>query len=338
MNVTTIGIDLAKNTFSVCGCNAHGKVLFRKSLNRDKLPAFIAQQPPCLIGMEACSGAHHWARLFQSHGHTIGIMAPRFVTPFRKGGKNDGNDAVAIALAVSHPEMRFVAIKNPEQQAALCLHRLREGLVQDRTAQVNRLRGLLSEFGIIIPQGFGEARRTIPVILADNNNALPVLARRLLNDAHEHLEHIHQQVLAYDREIEAIARLNEHARRLTAIPGIGPVTATALLATVGDFKQFKNGRQFAAWLGLTPRQFTTGGKTRLGRITKQGDIYLRTLLIHGARAVVARREQKEDAVGEWIKALVNRAGFKRTAVALAAKQARVIWAIMTKDSEYTAMT
>lgn len=337
MNVTTIGIDLAKNTFSVSGCNAHGKVLFRKSLHRDKLLAFMAQQPPCLIGMEACSGAHHWARLFQAQGHTIGIMAPKFVTPFRKGGKNDGNDAVAIAQAVAHPEMHFVAVKSPEQQAALCLHRLREGLVQDRTAQVNRLRGLLSEFGIIIPQGFGEARRAIPVILADTDNALPGLARRLLHDAHEHLEHIHQQVLAHDREIEAIARLNENARRLTAIPGIGPVTATALIATVGDFRQFRNGRQFAAWLGLTPRQFTTGGKTRLGRITKQGDTYLRTLLIHGARAVVARREQKEDAVGEWIKALVNRAGFKRAAVALAAKQARVIWAIMTKNAEYTTM-
>ncbi len=337
MNTTTIGIDLAKNTFSVCGCNTYGKVLFRKSLRRDKLLEFIAQQPPCLIGMEACSGAHHWARLFQAQGHTVGIMAPKFVTPFRKGGKNDGNDAAAIALAVSHPEMHFVAIKHPEQQAALCLHRLRQGLVEDRTAQVNRLRGLLSEFGIIIPQGFGEARRAIPDILGNEHNALPALARRLLRDANEHLEQLHQQVLAYDREIEAIARLNEQAKRLTAIPGIGPVTATALIATVGDFKQFKNGRQFAAWLGLTPRQFTTGGKTRLGRITKQGDTYLRTLLIHGARAVVARREQKEDVVGEWIKALINRAGFKRTAVALAAKQARVVWAIMTKDSEYTAM-
>jgi transposase len=337
MNVTTIGIDLAKNTFSLCGSNVHGKVLFRKTLQRDKLLAFIAQQPPCLIGMEACSGAHYWARQFQSLGHTIGIMAPKFVTPFRKGGKNDSNDAAAIAQAVAHPEMHFVTVKSAEQQAALCLHRLREGLVADRTAQVNRLRGLLSEFGIVIPQGFGEAKRTIPAILDDTNNALPVLARRLLRDAYDHLEHIHQQVLAYDREIESIARLNEDAKRLTAIPGIGPITATALLATVGDFKQFKNGRQFAAWLGLTPRQYTTGGKTRLGRITKRGDVYLRTLLIHGARSVVARREQKLDAVGHWIKALVNRAGFKCAAVALAAKQARMVWAIMTKQSEYTAV-
>lgn len=337
MNVTTIGIDLAKNSFSVCGANAHDKILFKKSFSRLQLASFIAQHPTCLIAMEACSGAHYWSRLFTTMGHRTPIIAPKFVTPFRKGGKNDGNDAVAICHAAAHPDMRFVPTKSEEQQAALCMHRLRQAMVQDRTAQVNRLRGLLSEFGLVMPQGFHEAFKTIPALLDHPSTHLPVLAKRLIQDAYQHLRHIHQQVLTYDREIEAIARLNEQAKRMGNVPGIGTLTSTAAIATVGDFHQFQNGRQFAAWVGLVPRQFSTGGKTRLGRITKRGDTYLRTLLIHGARAVVARREHLDGATGEWLRQLVDRVGFKRAAVALAAKNARIIWAMMTKNTEYATM-
>lgn len=334
MNVTTIGIDLAKDTFSLQGLDAHGRPVFHKSLSRSKLSAFIAQQPPCLIGMEACSGAHHWAREFQQHGHRIGIMAPWFVTPYRKGGKNDGNDAAAIAEAATRPTMRFVAVKSAEQQAVLCLHRMRDGLVKARTAQVNQLRGLLSEFGLIVPKGYYEARKHIPLLLEDADNGLPVLARRLLADAYVRLQQLHRDILAYDREIDGLARTSEPVQRLLTVPGVGPVTASALVATVGDPAQFANGRQLAAWLGLVPRQYSTGGKTRLGPITKRGDGYLRTLLIHGARAVIARVAGKTDRLSLWIQQLVARVGIKRAAVALAAKNARIVWALMRRNETF----
>ena len=334
MDVTTIGIDLAKNTFSVHGIDAHGKTVLRKTVSRAKLLPLLAQQPVALIGMEACSGAHHWARQLADLGHRVGIMAPKFVVPYRKGGKNDGNDAEAICEAVARPGMRYVPIKSAEQQAVLCLHRIRRGLIKERTAAVNQLRGLLSEFGLIMPQGRYPAMYLIPQILEDAENGLPTLARRLLHDLYMRLQRIHDEVLAYDRELEHLAKESDAALRLMRVPGVGAVTATALVASVGDAHQFKNGRQFAAWLGLTPRQYTTGGKIRLGRITKKGDVYLRTLLIHGTRAVLAALKDKQDRISIWLRELIVRRGYKRATVALAAKNARILWALMAHGDSY----
>ena len=334
MNVTTIGIDLAKNTFSLHGADSRGQMVFRKTLSRGKLLPFLAQQPPCLIGMEACSGAHYWGRELMKRGHRVGIMAPRFVAPYRKGGKNDGNDAEAICEAVGRPGMRFVPVKSDEQQAVLSLHRIRQGLIKERTALINQLRGLLSEFGLIMPKGRYSAQHDIPGILEDAENGLPMLTRKLLHDTWLRLKTLNEQILAYDRELNHLVHDSEPAKRLMTIPGIGAITATALLASVGDPKQFKNGRQFAAWLGLTPRQYTTGGKIRLGRITKKGDAYLRTLLIHGTRAVLSTVKDKQDRLSIWTKTLIERRGYKRAAVALAAKNARILWALMIKGETY----
>jgi transposase len=334
MNVTTIGIDLAKTVFSLHGVDGHGKVVIRKTLSRSKLLPFLAQQPSCLIGMEACSGAHHWGRELVKLGHRVGIMAPKFVAAYRKGGKNDGNDAEAISEAVARPGMRFVPVKSAEQQAILSLHRIRQGLIKERTALINQLRGLLSEFGLICPKGRYSAQHHIPDILEDADNGLPMLARRLLSDTYQRLRTLNEQILAYDRELNHLVRASEPAQRLMTVPGIGAITASAMLASVGDPKQFRNGRQFAAWLGLTPRQYTTGGKIRLGRITKKGDAYLRTLLIHGTRAVLATVKDKDDKLSRWTKALIERRGYKRAAVALAAKHARILWALMVKDETY----
>lgn len=334
MNVTTIGIDLAKNSFSLHGVDAHGKPVLHKNLNRPALLSWLAQQPPSLIGMEACSGAHHWGRALEKLGHRVGIMAPRFVAPYRKGGKNDGNDAKAICEAVARPGMRFVPIKSAEQQSVLCLHRIRQGLIKERTAAINQLRGLLAEFGLVMPKGRYGAQRHLPRILEDAENGLPMLARRLLHDVSLRLNTLNEQLLAYDRELEQLARGSETARRLMTIPGIGAVTASAMLASVGDPRQFQSGRAFAAWLGLVPRQYTTGGKIRLGRITKRGDAYLRTLLIHGTRAVLAKMKDKPDRLSAWSRALIERRGYKRAAVALAAKNARILWALMRRGTTY----
>lgn len=334
MNITSLGIDLAKNSFSVHGVDQHGKTVFRKNLSRAKLLPFLAQQPPSLIGMEACSGAHYWGRELIKLGHRVGIMASRFVAPYRKGGKNDGNDAEAICEAVARPGMRFVPVKSVEQQAVLCLHRIRQGLIKERTALINQLRGLLSEFGLIMPTGRYPAQHYLPQILEDSENGLPMLVRRLLHDLYQRLQGMNEQILAYDRELEHLAKASLASQQLMSVPGVGAITATALLASVGDPHQFRNGRQFAAWLGLTPRQHTTGGKIKLGRITKKGDVYLRTLLIHGTRAVLASLKDKADRLSAWIRALIERRGYKRAAVALAAKNARILWALMVKHESY----
>ena len=334
MNITTVGIDLAKNVFSLHGVDGHGKTVLKKTVSRGKLLETMANLPRCMVGMEACTGAHHWARQLTALGFEARIIAPRFVIPYRKSGKNDGNDAEAICEATSRPAMRFVPVKSAEQQATLCLHRIRQGLVSERTAQINQVRGLLAEFGLIMPKGRYPAQHHIPDILEDAANGLPALARRLLADVWQRILQLNQQILAYDREIEQLARHNPIAQRLMTIPGIGAISATALEASIGSPQQFKNGRQLAAWLGLVPRQYSTGGKTRLGRITKQGDKYLRTLLIHGTRAVLATLGNKRDKTSNWLRELIVRRGYKRAAVALAAKNARIIWAILTRGETY----
>lgn len=336
MDIITIGIDLAKNTFSLHGVDGKGAVGLRKTVSRKKLLSTLANLPPCLVGMEACSGAHYWAREIDKLGHTVRIMAPKFVIPYRKGGKNDSNDAAAICEAVARPDMRFVPIKSTEQQAVLSLHRIRQGLIQYRTGLVNQLRGLLAEFGLIIPQGRYQMHAHIPLILEDASNGLPALARQLIHGVWQRYQASHEQILEADRMLSTLARESEQARRLMTIPGVGEQVSTAVIASI-DARQFNNGRQLAAWMGLTPRQYTTGGHIRLGRITKQGDKYLRTCLIHGARAVAANLRDKQDKTSCWLRALIERRGYKRAIVALAARNARLIWTLMIKREDYRAM-
>jgi transposase len=337
MSVSAIGIDLAKNTFSLHGIDGHGKVFLKKTVSRKKLLLTLANVPPCLVGMEACSGAHYWAREIGKLGHDVRIMASKFVIPYRKGGKNDNNDAAAICEAVTRPDMRFVPIKSAEQQAILSLHRVRQGLITQRTALINQLRGLLTEFGIVIPKGRHQTHDYVPDILEDGENGLPTLARELIHDVWQRYRVTCEEVLSADRKLSALAKENEQASRLMTIPGIGELVATAMVASV-DPKQFENSRQVAAWLGLTPRQYTTGGHIRLGRITKQGDNYLRMCLVHGARAVVANLRDKQDKVSCWIRELIARRGYKRAIVAVAARNARLIWTLLVKQEEYRVLS
>lgn len=334
MVIKAIGIDLAKSVFSLYGIDDHGKCVLRKTVKRHQLLNEIAKIPKCLIGMEACSSAQHWAHEFIKLGHDARIMPARFVIPYRKSQKNDSNDAEAICEAVTRPNMRFVAIKSAEQQAVLCLHRLRRGLIKDRTARINRLRGLLAEYGFAAPKGRYPGQTTMYALLEDAENSLPDLARRLLKECWDSIEALSKEIQSYDRQLSELAKQSESAKRLMTIPGIGEITATGLVATISDGKQYDNGRQLAAWLGLVPRQYSTGGKPRLGRISKQGDSYLRTLLIHGARAVVSTCKDKEDKLSLWIKSLLARVGFAKTTVALAAKNARIAWALLTRETEF----
>jgi len=333
MSVSAIGIDLAKNSFSLHGTDEHGKVFLKKTVTRSKLLLTLANVPSCLVGMEACSGAHYWAREIRKLGHEVRIMAPKFIIPYRKGGKNDNNDAAAICEAVTRPDMRFVPVKSAEQQAVLSLHRIRQGLITQRTALINQLRGLLSEFGLVIPKGRYQTHDHIPAILEDADNGLPFLARELIDEVWQRYRTTCEEVLKADRRLSALARENEQAKRLMTIPGIGEQVATAMVASV-DAAQFDNGRQLAAWLGLTPRQYTTGGHIRLGRITKQGDKYLRMCLVHGARAVVANLREKQDKISCWIRELIARRGYKRAIVAVAARNARLIWTLLMKQEDY----
>ena len=330
--ITTVGIDLAKNVLSVHGVDAHGKAVLRKSLSRSKVLELMAQLPACRVGMEACSGAHALARTLQALGHDARIMAPKFIVPYRKNQKNDGNDAAAICEAVDRPNMRFVPIKSAEQQAMLVVHRVRSELVQSRGGLINQVRSLLTEFGIVMPQGRFNFRHTIGVALDDAR--LPTLARHILHEVNQRIRVLDEDILAYDRRIEAMVRDNVLMRRIVAVCGVGPITASAIVASVGDAKLFKNGRQFAAWLGLVPRQYSTGGKAVLGRITKRGDVYLRTLLIHGARSALIALARRTDRLSRWAAALTERRGFKRACVAMAAKNARIIWALLAKGEDF----
>ena len=334
MKIMRIGIDLAKNVFQIHGVDKQEQVVLRKQLRRKQMLTFFAQIPPCLIGMESCGGSHYWARELRKLGHDARLIAPQFVKPYRRNDKNDSNDAEAICEAVGRPNMRFVPIKDEEQQAVLTLHRARQLLVRERTALVNHARGLLAEFGIVVGQGPARLRAALPRVLEDADNGLPPLAREVFSDLYERLVEMEQRIADYDRKVEQLAREDEVACRLMQVEGIGPLTATALVASVGDARMFKNGRQFAAWLGLVPRQFSSGGKSRHGRITKRGDVYLRTLLIHGARAVMRFMARRDDARSRWVLSLKERRGFNKAAVALAAKNARVLWALMANGGEY----
>jgi transposase len=324
--ITTVGIDLAKNVFSLHGVDATGKTLLRRTVRRDRLMETVAALSPCLIGMEACSGAHEWGRRFEQHGHTVKLMAPKFVAPYRKSEKNDGNDAEAVCEAATRPNMRFVPVKSAEQQALLTLHRVRQGFVVERTAIINRLRGLMSEFGVVMPLRSVTVRRQA----AQAAEGLPELARRAIEDLLAQLRLLDERIDAYDTQIHAQAKLSEPARRLMQIRGIGATTALAIVATVGNAREFKNGRQFAAWIGLVPGQYSTGGRPRLGRISKRGDAYLRNLLVQGARSVLQTAPAHQDRLSRWALELQARRGYYRTLVAIANKNARIAWVLLAK--------
>ena len=334
MDIKTLGIDLAKNVFQLHGVNKASKVVLRKRITRAKLAEFMANLPPCLIGMEACGSAHHWARKFQDMGHTVRLMAPQFVKPYIKSNKNDMNDAAGICEAVSRPSMRFVPIKNVEQQDLQSLHRVRSQSVKQRTAQANQIRGLLSEYGIILPEGISHISRELPSILEDAENLLTFLTREIFADLYKKFTSLTSTVEDYTKKIERIAKEDKRCQRLTKIEGIGPLGATAIVAAVGNASVFKNGRELAAWLGLVPRQHSSGNRIRLLGINKNGNTYIRTLLIHGWRAVVNVCDKKKDARSCWIKDKKERCGFNKAAVAVANKNARIIWALLTSGEEY----
>ena len=334
MKITTIGVDLAKSVFQIHGVNAQGKTVLRKRLNRAEMVTFFVNLPPCLVGMEACGSAHYWARKLGALGHSVKLMAPQFVKPYVKSNKNDVADAEAICEAVARPNMRFVAIKTVEQQAILSLHRARAGFVKSRTALANQIRGLLAEFGMVIPRGIRSVIGTLPVIVDEpSENGLPGVMRELLRGLLEQLQGLDRQVVELETQIKHWHREHEASRRLEAIPGIGPITASALIATIGDARVFGNGRQLAAWLGLVPKQHSSGGKPTLLGISKRGDAYLRTLLIHGARAVVRVAEAKIDGVG-WLDKLLVRRNKNIATVALANKNARMVWALLAHGDSF----
>jgi transposase len=310
----------------------------RKALRRDALLAWSAALPPCVMAMEACGGAHHWARELTRQGHTVRIIAAEFVKPFRKSGKNDANDAEAICTAVRQANMRFVAMKSVPQQAALCVHRLRQGLVEERTALINRLRGLLTEFGVVAPLSPEKLRRELRHCLDEEKSCLPPTVRQLVRDELAALDPLEQRIASYAEQIAVQAHDHPQARRLQGIAGVGPLTAAAVVATVGQPQEFRNGRQFAAWLGLVPKQHSTGGKTRLGRITRRGDAYLRTLLILGAKSALQAALRKPPALRHrlqrWIVDVFGRIGYHKTLAAIANKHARIIWALLVKGEDF----
>jgi len=337
MAIVKIGLDIAKVVFQVHGVDGHGKVVLKKTLSRSEMLAYFAKLPVCLIGLEACAGAHYWARELRRHGHDVRLIAAQFVTPYRKSGKNDANDAEAICEAVGRPNMRFVPVKTEEAQAILTVHRARELLVSERIALSNQIRGLLGEFGIVVATGMARLRRVMMEVQTGERH-LPLLAKETIDELYERMLNLNGKAAEYERKITLLARQSEAAKRLMKIEGVGAITATALVASVSDAKLFRNGREFAAWLGLTPRQYSSGGKTRLGGITKRGDARLRTLLIHGTRSALRFMADKFDSKSQWVIALQKRSCNNVAAVALAARNARIIWAMLARGTEYRSAT
>jgi transposase len=378
----TIGLDLAKSVFQVHGADAQGRKLFNKQIRRDKLAEFFQLQTPCIVAMEACGSANHWARKFKAMGHDVRLIAPQHVKPYVQGSKHDAADASAICEAVTRSRMRFVPIKNIEQQADLALHRARTSFIKARTAQDNQIRGFLAEYGLILPKGISQISSHVPELIEDASNELPGRFRLLIQTLLEHFKHLHQQVLALEVQIKTASK-SPVAHQLQTIPGIGPITASALVASIADPSAFKNGRQLAAWLGLVPAQHSSGGKTNMQGISKRGDSYLRSLLVHGARSVIWSSEKKRQAVKTlqgraegsalhplstdraahqdlglaspedvdqgggigvpalpqhqaWLGGLLQRRPANVATVALAAKNARIVWAILKGGRHYEA--
>ena len=334
MKITTIGLDIAKSIFHLYAVNKMGRLVKKKQLKRKQVLAYMANLEPCLIAMEACGGANYWAREFIVLGHEVKLIAPQYVKPYVKGNKNDYNDAEAIAEAAQRPNMRFVPIKSVEQQDVQNFHRQRERIKKERTALVNQIRGLLAEYGVVINQGVAAVRNGLPEILEDAENGLTARSRELFAQLLEELWALDQRFEHCGQRLTSLSRENAVCRRLDEILGIGPITASATYAAAGDGKDFVNGRHFSAWLGLVPGQHSTGGKTVLLGISKRGNAYLRTLYIHGARAVLRHSTNKTDRFSLWAQALLARRGHNRACVAVANKMARMAWVIMAKGETY----
>ena len=336
MKVTRVGIDLAKDIFQVHGVDGHGKTVLRRRLRRSEMASYFKQLPACLIGLEACASSHHWARTISEQGHTVKLIAPQFVKPYVKGNKNDANDAEAICEAVGRPNMRFVPIKTVEQQNIQALHRIRTELVRQRTAKVNQIRGLLGEYGIVVRQGVAVLRKALPDILEDAENGLMSDFRALLAGLREDLVTLDERVVTLDQAMQTLANSHQAARRLLKLRGVGPITATALVASLGDGHLFPRGRDASAWVGLVPGQHSSGGKDKLLGISKRGDVYLRTLLVHGARSVIITAKSREDSLSRWVQNLCTRRNKNIAAVALANKTMRMAWAILKSGADYQA--
>jgi len=336
--VARVGVDLSKRVYQVHAVDRAGRVMLVKAMPPQRFFEWCAQLPAgCVVAMETCGGSHHVARRLQGLGLDVRLIAGHFVTQYRmagKSGKNDANDAAAICEAASRPHMRFVPIKTAQQQGQLALHRLREGYKEERTALINRVRGLLAEFGLVFPKSPEALRRVLADVVEDAANELPGLARLAIQRTHEHWIDIELQIAWCDDRIAEHVRADERAKKAAALLGVGPVTASAIAASVGDFKQFVNARQFGAWLGLVPSQNSTGGKASLGRITKRGDDYLRTLLIQGAKSAVMTAHKRSDRISQWLVQLKERTSWQKAVVALANKNARILWAVLTRDAAF----
>ena len=336
MNLIRVGVDLAKNVFQVHGVDRGERAVWRRRLRREDWMKVLSErvEQGCEIGMEACGGAHHWARELQRRGYRVKLIAPQFVKPYVKSNKNDAADAEAICEAMGRPGMRFVPVKTVEQQDIQAMHRVRSGLIEQRTAKANQIRGLVAEYGLVAPRELVQLRRAVPRWLEDEGNGLTSTFRRLLRALRDDLAALAERVSELDREIEHLAQADPGAKRLMQLRGVGPMIATALVATVGNAQQFANGRQMSAALGLTPRQHSSGGKERLLGISKRGDAYLRTLLIHGARSVIRTARTKNDRLSQWVTHLAARRHPNLAAAALANKTTRIAWAMLRRGTDY----
>jgi transposase len=337
VQVTTIGLDIAKNVFQVHGVDEHGRVVLRKRLARGRVLAFFANLPRCLIGLEACGGAHHWARELNRLGHEVRLMPPQYVKPYVKTNKHDAADAEGCCEAVQRPGMRFVPIKSADQQSVLMLHRVRDQLIGQRTATINALRGHLAEFGIVAAQRQAGVRQLLMVLGEVEDDRIPPLARELLQTLAAQLRELADRIAELDRRLVALTRTDPIGRALAEVPGVGPVIATAFAATVPDADRFRSGRHLAAWLGLVPRQHATGGKPRQLGLSKRGDAYLRRQLIHGARALVKVSPGRSGKLWAWVNGLRQRRPFNVVVAAVANKLARIIWAMLSRGEAYRAV-
>lgn len=332
--IATLGIDIAKSVFQLHGVDEHGKVVLRRQVRRAQLLSVVAQIGPCLIGMEACGSSQHWRRELEGLGHTVRLMSPQYVKPYVKSQKNDQSDAEAICEAVRRPNMRFVQPKSLAQQDLQSAHRVRQGLMGQRTAVINRLRGMLNEYGIVMARRPGTVRREVPEILGQARSGLTRIGRELVRGLYDHFLQLEKRIRSTEEIIERLGEADDTVRRLRTVPGIGMLTATALVGAVGDAKSFRNGRHMAAWLGLVPRQDSSGGKPRLLGITKRGDKYLRCLLVHGGRSITTQAQREPSGPRAWINAVCNRRGKHRAYVAQANKTARIAWAVMARGETY----